>query len=83
MTVHEPAPLVGGNPSQNVIGEAFREMWRNFVRFVAAFIASLGTLVPVAIIIGIVVLAWRRFGPRLPGRRCFLPRSAPAPPDAG
>jgi len=54
-------------PGENVIAEAFRDAWRNFVHFVAAFIASLGTVVPVALLAGIAALAWRRWrGPRRP-----------------
>jgi hypothetical protein len=61
VTVHERAPLVGPTPGENVIGEAFKDAWRNFVRFVAAFIAALGTVVPVAILVGAAALAWRRW----------------------
>jgi uncharacterized coiled-coil protein SlyX len=64
VTVHEKAPLVGERGSGSVIGEAFREAWRNFVSFIARTIASLGTLLP----LGVLVLAglfgvralWRR-----------------------
>lgn len=68
VTVHERVPLVvPGTPGENVIAEAFRDAWRNFVHFVAAFIASLGTVVPVALLAGIAALAWRRWrGPRRP-----------------
>lgn len=55
VTVHERAPLVGPTHGTSVIGEAFREMWRNFVALTAAFIASLGVLVPVG---GLTLLAW-------------------------
>ncbi len=62
--VHEPEPLVSGSPGTNVVGEAFRDAWRNFVHFIAWFIASLGWLVPLALIAwGVVVLA-RRWQPR-------------------
>ncbi len=56
VTVHEAAPLVNPNPGTNVIGQAFKDMWRNFVSLVAAVIASLGVLVPVGVV---AVLAWR------------------------
>ena len=46
ITVHEPAPVIADGGSGGVIGEAFRQAWRNFVSFIAGFIASLGTLVP-------------------------------------
>lgn len=62
VTVHERFPLVAPEtPGENVIAEAFRDAWRNFVRFVAAFIASLGTVVPVALLAGLAALAWRRW----------------------
>jgi hypothetical protein len=60
-TVHEPAPLVNPNPGTNVIAEAFRDMWRNFVGLVAWVISSLGVAIPVAIILG---LGWRFLGRR-------------------
>ena len=61
ITVHEKAPLVSGVPGTNVIAEAFATMWRNFVQFVAAFIASLGVLVPLALIVGGFVYVLKRF----------------------
>lgn len=55
ITVHEARPLVSNTPGQNVIAEAFRQAWRNFVSFVAWFIASLGVLIPLAIVVAPVV----------------------------
>ena len=60
VTVHEPAPLIGAHPSHNPIVEAFREAWRNFVGFVAAIIASLGIVIPVAAIAAALWVATRR-----------------------
>ncbi len=74
VTVHEHAPLVSPNPGENVIGEAFRDAWRNFVRFLAAFIASLGVLVPLGALLALVVIAWRRLAPQHWGKR-----SVPSP----
>lgn len=51
VTIHEKAPLVGEQGSGGVIGEAFRQAWRNFVNFVAGLIASLGVLLPVGALI--------------------------------
>ena len=48
VTVHEPVPLLGQTPGENPIAEALRQAWRNFVGFIAALIASLGVLVPLA-----------------------------------
>ncbi|MCC6927869.1 MAG: DUF4349 domain-containing protein [Gemmatimonadaceae bacterium] len=64
VTVHERLPLVSpGTPGENVIGEAFLDAWRNFVHFVAAFIASLGIVIPLALLAGLAALAWRRWRP--------------------
>lgn len=54
VTVHEPYPVVGG-PGKGPIAQAFRNMWRNFVLFVASFIASLGWLLPLG---AIAVVTW-------------------------
>ena len=63
VSLHEPYPVLGQRGS-NPIGEAFRDAWRNFVGFVAAFIAALGILVPLG---ALGVAAWiviRRFLPK-------------------
>jgi hypothetical protein len=54
VTVHEPLPIVGQQGSGGVIAESFRQSWRNFVSFVAGFIAALGTLVPLLVVLGLV-----------------------------
>jgi len=66
VTVHEPAPLVRSSAGDNVILNAFRDAWRNFVGFVAGFIALLGVIVPLAGLLLIGVWGWskaRRRGP--------------------
>ena len=55
VTVHEPFPILAGAPSTNPIAQAFLQAWRNFVSLLAALIASLGVVLPVA---GLAVLAW-------------------------
>jgi hypothetical protein len=50
VNLHEPRPIVGEYPGANVIGNAFRQAWRNFVGFLAGFIASLGILIPVGLL---------------------------------
>jgi Domain of unknown function (DUF4349) len=52
VNLYEPAPLVATHPGRNVIGEAFKTAWRNFVGVLAGAIASLGFVVP------ILVLSW-------------------------
>lgn len=54
ITVHEPLPIVGQQGSRSVMAESFRQAWRNFVSFVAGFIAALGTLVPLLVLLGLV-----------------------------
>jgi hypothetical protein len=51
VTVHEPGPIVGDEGSLGVIGEAFRQAWRNFVRFVAGLISSLGVVLPLGALV--------------------------------
>jgi hypothetical protein len=65
ITVHEPPPLLGSNPSASVIGDAFVAAWRNFLAFVAGLIAALGWAVPAGLLAGLVVLLARRFGVRI------------------
>lgn len=60
VNVHEPPPLIGDRPGTNVIGDAFRQAWRNFVGVIAWFIASLGVIVPAVIGLGIVGVLARK-----------------------
>jgi uncharacterized coiled-coil protein SlyX len=66
VTVHEKAPVIGRQGSLGVLGESFRQAWRNFIRFVAAGIESLGVLIPLAAIAVVIFLMARRFLPRRP-----------------
>ena len=50
ITVHEPAPILGNNPGENPIAAALRRAWRNFVGLLAGAIASLGVVIPLALI---------------------------------
>lgn len=45
VTVHEPAPVVG-DPGRSVMGDAFRQSWRNFVALLAIAVQSLGVVIP-------------------------------------
>lgn len=60
VTVHESYPVVGG-PGAGPIAQAFKNMWRNFVLFIAWFIASLGWLLPLAAISLVVWLGVRKY----------------------
>jgi hypothetical protein len=61
VTLHEPLPILTNNPGRNVIGDAFVRAWRNFVGVVAALIASLGFVLPLAALIAVAVFFWRHF----------------------
>jgi hypothetical protein len=50
ITVHEPAPILGNTPGENPIAAALRRAWRNFIGLLAGLIASLGVLIPLALI---------------------------------
>ncbi|MGH7674529.1 MAG: DUF4349 domain-containing protein, partial [Gemmatimonadales bacterium] len=45
VTVHEPVPVVG-RVGSSVMGEAFKQAWRNFVGLLALLIQSLGIVIP-------------------------------------
>jgi hypothetical protein len=60
VTLHEARPIVGDHPGYSVIGEAFRQAWRNFVQLVAGVIAAMGILVPVAALTGVAIFLVRR-----------------------
>jgi hypothetical protein len=64
ITVHEPAPILGNTPGDNPIAAALRRAWKNFVGFLAALIASLGVLIPVALIAFAGVMVYRRWKSR-------------------
>lgn len=60
VTVHEKAPVVAGTGSGGLLAEAFRQAWRNFIRFVASTIAAMGTLLPLGVIVAAIAwLVWR------------------------
>ncbi len=50
ITVHEPAPILGNAPGDNPIAGAVRRAWKNFVALVAGLIASLGIVIPLALL---------------------------------
>jgi hypothetical protein len=64
--VQEPAPVVASHPGQNVIAEAFVEAWRRFVLITAGLIASLGVVIPVAVLGLGAYLIRRRYFPQRP-----------------
>jgi hypothetical protein len=63
--VHEPVPVVG-RAGSSVIGEAFKQAWRNFVGLVAAMIRSLGIVIPVAVLVVALWVSAKRLSPLAP-----------------
>jgi hypothetical protein len=59
--VHEPVPVVG-TAGTSVMGEAFRQAWRNFVTFLAVFVQALGIVIPLGAIATAVWLVVRARG---------------------
>jgi hypothetical protein len=60
--VHEPLPVVGSAGS-SVLGEAFRQAWRNFVALISVAVQSLGVVIPlgaVALVVWAFARQWRR-----------------------
>jgi hypothetical protein len=59
VTVSEPGPVVG-HPGSNVVLEAFKQAWRNFVMVIAGGIEVLGALAPLIVLGMLGWLAFRR-----------------------
>jgi hypothetical protein len=70
VTVHEKAPIIASSPGRNVLAQAFVNMWRNFVRVVAASIEFLGVLIPALALAWAIAAALRRW------RRRTVPMTA-------
>ncbi|HEU4629964.1 MAG TPA: DUF4349 domain-containing protein [Gemmatimonadaceae bacterium] len=84
VTLHEPLPLAGTGPGDNVIVRALEQAWENFVGVIAWLIAAVGALLPLVLIGAIAWALLRRLGvplrtPRRAGRSA--PPAAP-PADA-
>jgi len=60
IAVHEPLPIVG-HAGSSVIGEAFKQAWRNFVALVAACIRGLGIVIPLGVVATAGWLSLRRW----------------------
>src|SRR5438876_3688933 len=61
ITVHEPAPILGNNPGKNPIAHALRRAWKNFIALVAGVIASLGVVIPLALVAFAAWVGYRRW----------------------
>jgi hypothetical protein len=71
VSLFEPRPVIARGGGRSVIGEAFEQAWRNFVGFIAAIIATLGFLIPLAVMLGLGWVGVNAVRRRLP---------APTPP---
>ena len=60
MLVHEPLPVVG-EAGHSVMGEAFRQAWRNFVVLLALAVQSLGVVLPLGFVAGVAWFVTRRW----------------------
>ena len=60
ITVHEPVPILGQSPGENPIAAAIRQAWRNFVGFISASIASAGIIIPLAILVFVGWVVYKR-----------------------
>jgi len=60
VTVAERGPVVG-QPGSNVLVEAFKQAWRNFVTVIAGGIELLGGLLPLLVLVVLVGYGWRRW----------------------
>lgn len=49
-TVHEKMPVIAAAPGRNILVEAFKNMWRNFVRILVLGIEMLGVALPVLLL---------------------------------
>ena len=68
VTVHEAFPVVSARGETGVLGDAFKQAWRNFVSFIAGIISLTGILIPLAALGVLGWLAWRKWWPRRPPR---------------
>ena len=68
VTVHEAFPVVSARGETGVLGDAFKQAWRNFVGLIAWIISLTGILIPLAVLGVLAWFGWRRWGPRRPPR---------------
>lgn len=61
--VHEDEPILG-RAGDNPLVAAFKAAWRNFVRFIAALIAAMGVIIPIAVLAAVGFLLWRKIRAR-------------------
>ena len=59
ISVHEPIPIVA-SAGRSVMGEAFKQAWRNFVALAALAVQSLGVVLPLGVAAIVVWVVTRR-----------------------
>ena len=60
ITVHEPVAILGNTPGENPIAAALHRAWKNFVALVAGVVASLGVVIPLALLALVGWMGYRR-----------------------
>jgi len=60
VTVHEPLPVVG-RAGKSVMGEAFKQAWRNFVVLLSLAVQSLGVVLPLGLVAFVVWIGTKRW----------------------
>jgi len=78
--LHERYPVL--SPGRNPILSAFAEAWRNFVGFLAGFIAMLGWLLPLALVLAAIFWLLARLLRRVRRNRPPPPVTPPSAPGA-
>ena len=72
IAVHEPFPIVAEHAGMHPMRDAFAQAGRNLVSVTAGMIASLGVIIPIAVLLGAILLIGRRIlathGLRLPAK---------------
>ena len=72
VAIHEAYPIVAEHAGSHPMRDAFAQAGRNFIGVMSGFIASLGVLIPIGVLIGAALFLARRFlathGLRLPAK---------------
>jgi hypothetical protein len=69
--------LAPGFGSDSPVSDALKQAWGNVVAGFAAMLIVVITLLPWAVLLALLVLAWRRLAPRLPHRTATTEAAAP------
>jgi Domain of unknown function (DUF4349) len=64
ITVHEPPPLLADRPGDHPLSTALHDAWHNFISLITVAIASLGILLPAALVAVALWLTLRRLRAR-------------------